>query len=71
MPYWNVDFSLSKAVNITERVSAEFSTVVTNIFNHVQLGDPFLQIGDPGDFGVLPGQANQLRQAEFGFRVPC
>ncbi len=42
LPYWNVDFSLSKAVNITERVSAEFSTVFTNVFNHVQLGDPIL-----------------------------
>ena len=58
LPYWNVDFSLSKAVNITERVSAEFSTVFTNVFNHVQLGDPFLEVGDPADWGVLPGQAN-------------
>ena len=69
LPYWNVDFSISKSVNITERVSAEFSTVFTNVFNHVQLGDPFLEINDPGDWGVLPGQANQPRQMEFGFRV--
>ena len=69
LPYWNVDFSLSKAVNITERVSAEFSTVFTNVFNHVQLGDPFLQVNDPADWGVLPGQANNPRQMEFGFRV--
>ena len=69
LAYWNVDFSISKAVNITERVSAEFSTVFTNVFNHVQLGDPFLEVNDPADWGVLPGQANQPRQMEFGFRV--
>ena len=50
-------------------MSAEFSTVFTNVFNHVQLGDPFLEVNDPADWGVLPGQANQPRQMEFGFRV--
>ena len=69
LPFWNVDLSIAKAVNITERFSAEFSTVFTNVFNHVQLGDPFLEVGDPADWGVLPGQANQPRQMEFGLRV--
>ena len=69
LPYWNVDFSVQKAVNITERVSTEFDFTFSNVFNHVQLGDPFLEIGDPADFGVLPGQANNPRTMEFGFRV--
>jgi len=70
LPYWNVDFSLSKAVNITERVSAEFSTVFTNVFNHVQLGDPgnltlvyapgqtASNLTVPGTFGIISSTVN-------------
>ena len=41
----------------------------TNVLNHVQLGDPYLDISDPQDWGVLSGQANAPRQVSFGLRI--
>jgi len=68
-PFWNVDFQIRKSTNITERVSAEFQVIFTNLFNHVQLTDPFNALDDPGDFGQLEGQVNVPRSMEFGFRI--
>jgi len=69
MPFWNVDMSVRKNTHITERVSAEFQVVASNVFNHVQLFDPLLALSDPGDWGQLEGQVNTPRQFEFGFRI--
>lgn len=79
MPFWNLDFSLKKNILITERVSTEFMAIFTNLFNHNQLGDPYLAVGDTGDWGVLGGnsvvnnglsqQVNNPRSMEFGLRV--
>ena len=79
MPFWNLDFSLRKNILITERVSTEFMAIFTNLFNHNQLGDPYLAVGDTGDWGVLGGnsvvnnglsqQVNNPRSMEFGLRV--
>jgi len=49
----------------------------TNLLNHTQLGDPYLDISDPQNFGVLgtnnpyntPGQINTPRQMAFGLRI--
>jgi hypothetical protein len=79
LPYWNVDLSIKKNILITERVSVEFSTIFANVFNHVQLSDPYLVLGDQGDWGALGGfsgvqftgvgQANTPRNIEFGLRL--
>jgi Carboxypeptidase regulatory-like domain len=79
MPFWNVDFSLKKNVLITERLSVEFSATFSNLFNHNQLSDPYLILGDTKDWGGLGGfssiyngqtaQANTPRAMEFGLRV--
>jgi Carboxypeptidase regulatory-like domain len=70
MAFWNVDFSIKKNVMVTERFSAEFGAVFTNIFNHNQMLDPTLNIlGDTGDFGALENQANNPRRIELGVRV--
>src|SRR5215469_12762318 len=55
MPYWNVDFSVKKNIKIAERVSVEFQTVFTNLFNHNQMSDPYLILGDTGDWGAVGG----------------
>jgi hypothetical protein len=68
MPFWNVDFSVKKNVLITERFSAEFGAVFTNIFNHTQLFDPLLILGDTADWGALAGQVNTPRKIELGVR---
>ncbi len=69
MPFWNVDFSIKKNVMFTERISAEFGAVFTNIFNHNQLTDPYNALTDTADFGALENQANNPRHIEIGLRV--
>jgi hypothetical protein len=77
LPTWQVDASVSKDIGIWKegRVGATLMFQFTNLFNHVRLTDPYLDITDPADFGVLGtsnpngGQANAPRNMEFGIRV--
>jgi len=68
-PFWNVDFSLKKNLLVTERFSAEFGAVFTNVFNHNQLFDPTNALGDQGDFGALEGEVNNPRKIEVAVRI--
>lgn len=73
-----MDFSVKKNVLIAERLSVEFSATFSNVFNHNQLSDPYLILGDSKDRGGLGGlssiyndqtaQANKPRAMEFGLR---
>jgi hypothetical protein len=66
-------------VRITERFSTEFTAIFTNLFNHNQLGDPYLAVGDQPDWGYLGGksvvnnglsaQVNSPRALKFGLRI--
>jgi len=77
-PFWNVDLSIKKDIKITERFSFDFTAIFSNLFNHNYLSDPYLVLGDKGDWGALGGlsgvqftgqaQANSPRAMEFGFR---
>jgi hypothetical protein len=77
MPRWNLDASASKDIGIWKegRVGATLLFQFTNILNHTQLQDPYLDISDPADWGVLGaanpngGLANTPRQMEFGLRI--
>jgi hypothetical protein len=68
MPFWNVDFQVKKNIHINERFSAEVQSIFTNVFNHDQLGDPFMSLGDPSAWGVLNTQINTPRSIEVGVR---
>jgi hypothetical protein len=78
MPFWNMDFSVKKSVMVTERVNVEFTTIFSNLFNHNQLSDPYLILGDTGDWGAAGGysavyngltaQINNPRAMEFVLR---
>jgi Carboxypeptidase regulatory-like domain len=76
--YWNMDFSIRKDINITERVQLELQTVFANIFNHAQFFDPagdYLDTSSPSSFGTLPGQTLSStvfvspRTMEYGVRL--
>ena len=73
--FWNVDFSIKKNLLITERFSAEFGAVFSNLFNHNQLFDPGVTfLSDQGDFGSLQGgsgaqEVNNPRKIEVAVRV--
>ena len=73
---WNVDLTASKDLKFTERFGATLFATMSNLFNHPWFHDPYLDLQDPGDWGVLSGapfgaatQTNSPRQIEFGLRV--
>jgi Carboxypeptidase regulatory-like domain len=68
MPFWNVDFQVKKNIHINERFSAEFQSIFTNVFNHDQLADPVLNLGQPASWGVESTQVNTPRSIEVGIR---
>jgi hypothetical protein len=68
LPRWNVDLSLGKKTQITERVSMGFSADFTNAFNRVEHGEPNLNFLNPRAFGVLTNQINLPRYIQLGLR---
>jgi hypothetical protein len=81
MPNWNMDANIAKDFPVfRERVSLTLSFQFTNLFNHVVLTDPYLDLSDPSNFGVLgsnnpanpvsgQGQNNSPRQITFNLRA--
>jgi hypothetical protein len=77
MPTWNLDATVSKDIAFWKegRVGATLIFQFTNLLNHTQLGDPYLDISDPADFGVMGTNnpngslANSPRQMQFGLRI--
>jgi hypothetical protein len=69
LPYWNMDMQVKKNIKMTERFNGEFSVVFTNLFNHVVLNNPTMDLSDLTSFGTIKGQANNPRNMEFGFRL--
>jgi len=45
VPYYNVDMSITKVIRFGERVNAQFRAEFFNIFNHVNIANPY---GGPG-----------------------
>ncbi len=77
---WNLDAQALKTIGIWKegRVGATLSFQVTNVLNHVQLGDPVgtstnsttnLSLNNLTNFGKITTQANTPRNMEFGLRV--
>lgn len=69
LPYWNLDLALTKNIRVTERVSTEVAATFTNVLNHNVLLDPFLDLTNPGGWGVLNTQGNTPRRMGFSIRV--
>jgi hypothetical protein len=57
---WNLDLGLTKDLPITERLGIQIYAQAFNVFNHMQWGDPSLNLQDPADFGALNGQYGAL-----------
>ncbi|HXJ92779.1 MAG TPA: carboxypeptidase-like regulatory domain-containing protein [Terriglobia bacterium] len=66
---WNLDFTLAKQTQFTERVGATMYAQFLNAFNHMMYGDPGMNLQDPGNFGTLTGQYNSPRTIELGLRL--
>lgn len=66
---WNVDLSVVRKIAVTERLSANLHASFFNVFNHVEYGDPGLNLQAPQSFGVISGQFNSPRVIELGLRL--
>ncbi len=55
-PFWNLDYRLGKETSITERFKFQFAADFFNIFNHPTFLDPFLDLTNPKNFGVVTDQ---------------
>jgi hypothetical protein len=74
LPYWNLDFRITKNIRVAESVALEFQGVFVNILNHNQLLDPWgMGLFSPGTFGNLLGSAQENpggnRSIQVGARV--
>lgn len=73
--YWNLDMRFGKTTSITERARAEFAADFFNNFNHPTFLDPFLDLTNAKNFGVVTDQlvpANRnagSRWIQLGLRV--
>ena len=71
---WNMDANFAKDFSLyRERIAATISFQFVNVFNHVALADPNLNISSPADWGVLGsnenGQLNEPRNLTFSLRL--
>lgn len=57
---WNLDVGVTKDTMFTERVGAQLFVQAFNVMNHMQWGDPGMNLQDPANFGVLSGQYGAL-----------
>jgi hypothetical protein len=64
MPYYNWDFSVTKAWKFKERVRTQFRAEFFNVLNHPNISNPF---GGPGGDNSFTDPSG-TRGASFGFR---
>lgn len=71
---WNLDLGITKDTRITERVGVQIFAQAFNALNHMQWGDPGLNLQNPGGFGVISGEYGAIgngyrRIIQLGARV--
>jgi len=57
----NVDFSLAKKFNMSERRYVDFRADFFNIANHPNFGPPGATVSSTGSFGVISSQIGSAR----------
>lgn len=69
--FFNLDASVGKKFNVTERQYVEFRVEFFNFFNHVSFGPPARDITAPNTFGQITGTNAQVglpRNVQFGLK---
>jgi hypothetical protein len=78
LPYKNIDASVSKETQITERIRTKFAADFFNFFNHANFSNPSaanLNITNPNTFGTVnssylpPNRVNSARWIQLSVRV--
>ncbi len=63
---WNLDLGLTKQITFTERAGLQIYGQAFNLLNHMEWGDPAVNLQDPANFGVIGGQYNALALGSGG-----
>ena len=66
--FFNLDSSIGKHFNITERHRIEFRAELFNILNSVSWGAPGRDITTPASYGAITSQINSPRTIQFGLK---
>ena len=66
--FFNLDTSVGKRFNITERHRVEFRAEMFNLLNFVSFGNPGRDITAPASFGTIGGQINAPRSIQFALK---
>jgi len=66
--FFNLDTSIGKRFNITERQRIEFRAEMFNVLNYVSWGAPGRDITAPASFGQITGQIGAPRNIQFGLK---
>jgi hypothetical protein len=64
----NLDFSLFRTINITERLNLQFRTDASNLFNTPHFLNPHGNVSS-GNFMQITSARNDERQFRFGLRL--
>ncbi|MGJ5819520.1 carboxypeptidase regulatory-like domain-containing protein [Paludibaculum fermentans] len=66
--FFNMDASIGKKFNVTERQYFDFRMEMFNALNHVSWGPPARAINTPATFGQITGQIQNPRNIQFGLK---
>jgi hypothetical protein len=66
--FFNMDYSIGKRFNVSEKNYFDFRVELFNAFNHVSWAPPGLNIGSPNTFGVIGSQVQNPRNIQFGLK---
>ncbi len=67
--YLNVDLSVKKRLVVYEKVSLEFTGVLSNVMNHLDFAQPSLSLQSTSNWGTTKTQGNTPRQIQMGLRA--
>ena len=67
--YLNLDMSVKKRLVVYEKVSMEFSGVISNVMNHLDFANPSLSLQSTSNWGTSKTQGNSPRQIQMGVRA--
>jgi hypothetical protein len=66
--FFNMDMSIGKKFQVTERQYLDFRMELFNGLNHVSWGPPGRDITSPGTFGQITSQLQNPRNIQFGLK---
>ena len=65
----NLDLSLFKQFQVTDKLRVQFRTEAFNSLNRVRFSSPNTNVNGGANFGKVTAQSNSPRQLQFGLKV--